>query len=183
MRRPGRSRTLPASDSVVSTSRSVWRASSWRTTMAAKTTAGQDGEPEGGVGRVVPRDALLEDAEGDGGGGDDRQLGEVAQRQRGQGGDERGEAVGRIEREAEDGRLEEDADERQDAGHDPGDRLQAPDRDAEHGGAVAPVARRLHGDPDVGLGEPERDADQAGDRDDDGDQVVGVEDDGRDVPG
>ena len=62
--------------------------------------AGQDGEPERRVGRVVPRHALLEDAERHGGGGDDRQLGEVAQRQRGQRGDERGQPVGRVEREA-----------------------------------------------------------------------------------
>ena len=108
--------------------------------------AGQDGQPERGVGRLVPGHALLEDAERHGGGGDDGQLGEVAQGQRGQGGDERGQPVGGVEREAEDRRLEEDADEGEDAGHHPGDRLQAPDRDAEHGGPVAAVARGLHGD-------------------------------------
>ncbi len=94
------------------------------------------------------------------------QLGEVAQGERGQGGDEGGQAVGGIEREPEDGGLEEDADEGQDAGDHPGHRLQAPDRDAEHGGPVAPVADGLHGEPDVAAGEPEGDAGQAGHRDD-----------------
>ncbi len=79
--------------------------------------------------------------------------------------------------------LEEDADERQDAGHDPGHRLQSPDGDAEHGGPVAPVAHGLHREPDVAAGEPEGHAVQARHRHDDGHQVVGVEDDGPDVPG
>ena len=87
--------------------------------------AGQHGQPERGVGGLVPGHALLQDAEGHRGDGDDRQLGEVAQRQGGQGGDERGQPVGRVEREAQDRRLEEDAHEGEDARHHPGDRLQA----------------------------------------------------------
>ena len=45
----GRSRTLPASASVVGASRSVWRASSWRTTMAAKTTPASTARPRVGL--------------------------------------------------------------------------------------------------------------------------------------
>ena len=41
----------------------------------------------------------------------------------------------------------------------------------------------LHGEPDVAAGEPEGDGGQAGHRDDDRHQVVGVEDDRPDVPG
>ena len=44
----GRSRTLPASDKVDSTSRSVRRAKSWRTTMAANTTAASTAVPSAG---------------------------------------------------------------------------------------------------------------------------------------
>ena len=179
----GRSRTLPASASDDSTSRSVRLAKQLAHHDRGEHDGRQDGEPERGVGRVVPRHPLLEDAERHGRGGDDRQFGEVAQGERGERGHQGGQPEGGIEREAEDRRLEEDADEGQDAGHHPGHRLQAPDRDAEHGGPVAAVADGLHGEPDVATGEPERDGGQAGHRDDDRHQVVGVEDDGADVPG
>ena len=91
----GRSRTLPASVSDDSASRSVRCASSWRTTMAAKTTPARTASPSAGFVGSFHATPCCEDAERDGGGGDDGQLGEVAQRQRGQGGHERGEAVGR----------------------------------------------------------------------------------------
>ncbi len=45
----GRSRTLPASASVVGASRSRWRVSSWRTTMAAKTTPARTASPRAGL--------------------------------------------------------------------------------------------------------------------------------------
>ena len=144
---------------------------------------GQHCQSEGGVGRVLPGHPLFEDPERHGGGGDHRQLGEVAQGQGGQGGDEGGQAVGRVEGQAENGGLEEDRDEREDAGHDPGDRLQSSDRDAEHGGPVAAVPGRLDGDADVALGEPESDAGQAGHGDDDGNEVIGVQDHRIEVPG
>ncbi len=44
-----RSRTLPASDNMDSDSRSVWRASNWRTTMAPKTTAARTASPSDGL--------------------------------------------------------------------------------------------------------------------------------------
>ena len=49
--------------------------------------------------------------------------------------------------------------------------------------AVAAVSGGLDGNPDVALGEPEGDPDQARHRDDHRDQIVGVQDDRIEVPG
>ena len=58
-RPPAGPRTLPASASDDSASRSVRLASSWRTTMAANTTPARTASPSAGVRRVVPRHPLL----------------------------------------------------------------------------------------------------------------------------
>ena len=141
-----RSRTLPARDSVDLGLPVTAVCDQLAHHNGGEDDTGEDRETERGVGGIVPGHPLLEDAQRDGGRGDHGELDEVPESHGRQRRDERGEPVRRVEREPEDGGLEEDADERQDARHHPGHGLEPPDRDAQHGRAVAPVAGGLDRD-------------------------------------
>ena len=102
----------------------------WRKNIPRSTTPAMTASTRVGATTGPSCHPLLEGADGHGGQGHHRQVGESTQGQSRQRADQGGQAEGGIEGQADDGRLQEDAEEREHPGHHPGDRLQPVDRDA-----------------------------------------------------
>ena len=135
----GRISSASRHDDVSDTSaRPTWTCRASSVTNTAAPMIGVDEERA----RRVPRDAVLEDAEGDRGDRDRRQIAELPDHERGDGRHERGRADRRSPRHAEDACPQEQGDEREQAGDDPRQRRQPADRDAEHRGPVGSLGGR-----------------------------------------
>ena len=124
----------------------------------------------------IPGDAVLEDAERDGGGRHRRQVSEAPDDECGEGLHERDDAERRTDRHAGDAGAEEQGEERQSGGDRPHERRQPGDRDAEHLRPLALLGSTTHGGPEPGLAEEQGDGDHRDRGHDQSDQVVGVED-------
>ncbi len=124
---------------------------------------------------MVPPDPLLQDADGHGGDGHHGELGEPTEGQRAEGTGQRRQAECRLERQADDGGTEEDAEEREDAGDDPRHRLQVSHRNAEHRGPVPSIPSGAGGDAELTPPRPHGHSHQGGDGHDHADDVIGRE--------